>query len=235
MQAVKKQRTEDAAAASGPVLDQEDWQSLQGYLQTYDEQRESVIKRSRDAQKLAKQAIYSLHWGDYSRAEEQLASVEKVARELLPIIEKEPTLRYGSYAAVMEEYAEAAIFKVFLTEGRMLKASELRELVQVEEYLGGVLDFTGELNRHAVACATRRDVAAVSRCREIVDALMGQFLQFDLRNGALRKKFDSLKYTLKKLESMLYELSLAEATGMKSRNAEPDESEGMDTGNATAD
>jgi predicted translin family RNA/ssDNA-binding protein len=45
-------------------------------------------------------------------------------------------------------------------------------------YLGGVLDFTGELNRHAVACATRRDVAAVSRCREIVDSLMGQFLQF---------------------------------------------------------
>ena len=38
-----------------------------------------------------------------------------------------------SYAAVMEEYAEAAIFTVFLTEGRMLLASELRELVQVEE------------------------------------------------------------------------------------------------------
>jgi predicted translin family RNA/ssDNA-binding protein len=38
-----------------------------------------------------------------------------------------------SYSAVMEEYAEAAIFKVFLTEGRILKSSELRELVQVEE------------------------------------------------------------------------------------------------------
>lgn len=25
-------------------------------------------------------------------------------------------------------------------------------------------------------------------------------LQYDLRNGAIRKKFDSLKYTLKKLE-----------------------------------
>jgi predicted translin family RNA/ssDNA-binding protein len=33
----------------------------------------------------------------------------------------------------MEEYAEAAIFKAFLTEGRILKSSELRELVQVEE------------------------------------------------------------------------------------------------------
>ena len=34
---------------------------------------------------------------------------------------------------------------------------------------------------------------------------------------------------------MLYELSLAEATGMKSRDAEPDEPEGTDAGNTTAD
>jgi hypothetical protein len=30
-----------------PIVVCRDWQSLQGYLQTYDEQRESVIKRSR--------------------------------------------------------------------------------------------------------------------------------------------------------------------------------------------
>lgn len=35
--------------------------------------------------------------------------------------------------------------------------------------------------------------------------------QYDLRNGSIRKKYDSLKYTLKKLENTLYELSLAEA------------------------
>jgi hypothetical protein len=35
--------------------------------------------------------------------------------------------------------------------------------------------------------------------------------QFDLRNGAIRKKYDSLKYTLKKMENTLYELSLADA------------------------
>lgn len=53
-------------------------------------------------------------------------------------------------------------------------------------YLGGVLDFTGELNRYAVARATARDVPAVQRARDVVDALQGQFLQMDLRNGALR-------------------------------------------------
>lgn len=37
---------------------------------------------------------------------------------------------------------------------------------------------------------------------------MGQLLQFDFRNGNLRKKFDALKYTLKKMENTTYELSL---------------------------
>lgn len=63
-----------------------------------------------------------------------------------------------------------------------------------------MLDFTGELNRYAVQRATARDKAAVQAARDLTDLLMGRFLQFDLRNSALRKKFDSLKYTLKKLE-----------------------------------
>ena len=84
-------------------------------------------------------------------------------------------------------------------------------LAEAEEYLGGVLDFTGELNRIAVARATLRDKEAVLQARDVVEALQGQFLRFDLRNGALRKKYDALKYTLKKLENTLYELSLTES------------------------
>lgn len=83
-------------------------------------------------------------------------------------------------------------------------------LATADEYLGGVLDFTGECNRIAVARATVRDRAAVQCARDVVEALQGQFLRFDLRNGALRKKYDALKYTLKKLESTVYELSLTE-------------------------
>lgn len=44
-------------------------------------------------------------------------------------------------------------------------------------YLGGVLDFTGELNRYAVAKATVRDIKEVKRCRDLVDELMGEFLK----------------------------------------------------------
>lgn len=48
-------------------------------------------------------------------------------------------------------------------------------------------------------------------CRDLVEAIFGRFLQFDLRNGSIRKKFDALKYTLKTLERTLYELSLTTA------------------------
>lgn len=78
------------------------------------------------------------------------------------------------------------MFKVYLLEGRILKSTELSQLVSTDEYLSGVLDFTGELNRFAVARATARDVGAVQRARDVVDALQGQFLQMDLRNGSLR-------------------------------------------------
>lgn len=47
-------------------------------------------------------------------------------------------------------------------------------------YLGGVLDLTGELNRYSIARATARDREAVQKCRDLVDALMGRFLQFNL-------------------------------------------------------
>ena len=61
------------------------------------------------------------------------------------------------------------------------------------------------------------------KCRDVVDALMGIFLKFDFRNGALRKKYDALKYTLKKMENTLYELSLSDAA---KRAREDDDVEG---------
>ena len=51
---------------------------------------------------------------------------------------------------------------------------------------------------------------------------MAACAQFDFRNGAIRKKFDALKYTLKKMETTLYEQSLTENLGFR-RDAGGDE------------
>ena len=171
-------------------------------------------------QKSAKTAVYCLQRGDLDGASRELQFVEGIAAELKPTIDGEPTLRYGSFAAAMEEYAEAAIFRHYLQAGCLLPSREL-PLCQRDEYLGGLLDFTGELNRYAVLRATARDVASVTRCRDLVDAIFGAFLRFDLRNGMLRKKFDALKYTLKKMESLLYEMQLASPVQSTRLDADP--------------
>eukprot|EP00200_Dunaliella_tertiolecta_P018647 CAMPEP_0202398662 /NCGR_PEP_ID=MMETSP1128-20130828/1467_1 /ASSEMBLY_ACC=CAM_ASM_000463 /TAXON_ID=3047 /ORGANISM="Dunaliella tertiolecta, Strain CCMP1320" /LENGTH=246 /DNA_ID=CAMNT_0049001845 /DNA_START=157 /DNA_END=897 /DNA_ORIENTATION=- len=239
------------------MLDTHDFGQVRNAVELYDDRRESVIKRCRDSQKLAKQAIYSLHRNDNAKAEAQLREVEVIAKELLPMITESPFLRMGSYSASMEEYGEAMAFLVFLKEGRLVRKSELplcdteerwvtrlykrtcqRDLCKlphlctlprVLRYLGAILDFTGELNRFCVKAATARDKEAVKRCRDLCDAIMGEFLQFNLRNSSPRKKFDSLKYTLKKLENTLYELSLTENLGLKTlgKEEEPDAETGQ--------
>lgn len=54
--------------------------------------------------------------------------------------------------------------------------------------------------RYAVVKATARDADEVERCRSMVEAISGELIQFDFRNGPLRKKYDSVKYNLRKLE-----------------------------------
>mmetsp|Transcript_7537 Transcript_7537/g.14812 ORF Transcript_7537/g.14812 Transcript_7537/m.14812 type:complete len:167 (-) Transcript_7537:379-879(-) len=139
---------------------------------------------------------------------------EDIATSLSSMLEQYPSLRSGSYANAIEEYCEAVALRVYLEEGRLVTCSEI-PLAEVEEFIGGVLDFSGELGRHAVILATHRDEKGVRRCRDLCDALLGKCLLVNFRNGALRKKYDALKYTIRKMENLLYEYSLAEAMGFK--------------------
>eukprot|EP00753_Platysulcus_tardus_P006504 PLAT14252.1.p2 GENE.PLAT14252.1~~PLAT14252.1.p2 ORF type:complete len:232 (+),score=91.16 PLAT14252.1:36-698(+) len=198
------------AEETAELIREVDFAAFRDEMEAYDAKRERMIKSSRDVLKLSKHAIFSMHRGQMDKASSQLADAEALARDLLPMVEEEPSLRRGAFGNAMEEYAEARLFQYYLLHSRVMPFEELG-LVDRVEYLGGVVDFTGELGRVAVLRATERDVDAVRRARDIVDAIMGQFVLFDFRNGPLRKKFDSLKYTLKKMENILYELSLTKS------------------------
>ena len=161
------------ATAPASLLDVSDFERIRGEMQRYDEQREKIIKTSRDVQKLSKHAIFALHRRDESKADDQLNKAMEIAKELHPLIANEPNLRYGSYSNAMEEYAEARLFQGWLREGRLLPISQI-EGTSNEEYLGGVLDFCGELNRLSVARATARDVDAVRRSRDLVEDVMAE-------------------------------------------------------------
>ena len=82
-------------ASSDLAAMQADFDALIDATALYDEQRDTVIKRGRDITKAAKVAVYCLHRGELDKADAQIALSEKIADELLPIIDANPTLRHG--------------------------------------------------------------------------------------------------------------------------------------------
>ena len=96
-----------------------------------------------------------------------------------------------------------------------------------EEYLGGLVDFTGEVGRWAVLKATQRNKVAVEKALAAdltVEASM--ILLGTAMPGKMNKKSSALRNNVKKLEHVLYELSLLKGTGKStfSSDAKPESS-----------
>lgn len=53
------------------------------------------------------------------------------------------------------------------------------------------------------------DLESINLCVGVVQSLEQALMQFDFRNSDLRRKFDSIKYVVKKLETLAYEVDLA--------------------------
>ncbi len=158
-----------------------------------DAQREQVILSSRKIIQLSKRIIYALHRG------EDVADMITSIREKMSVLPESRSTSMGLVAA--QEYVEALAYYYYLTEQRLVTPDELG--VSAEAYLLGLCDLAGELVRRAVhdSLAGKRD--SVVSIKNFLGALYAEFLQFDLRNSELRKKVDSVKWHLHKLEDLL--------------------------------
>jgi predicted translin family RNA/ssDNA-binding protein len=208
------------------LCNQEELECIRKRMEHRDELREKIIKKSRDGQKAAKQAIYAIHRGDPDKAQRLLKQCEEcITNDLLPIVDEEPPLRSGSCSNVLEEFAEAKLFYVWLLgkedkpsdkcSGILLMPDEFGIDLSPEEYLGGLCDLTGEIGRYAVQRGTARDFDGVKMCLEANSAILVAMQTLGRLPGGIGKKMDQLRRSVEKLERMTYELSLSEATGRK--------------------
>ena len=188
------------------MLDETEFEDIKRTFEAFDERRETVIKESRHILKLAKQAIYAVHRDDLQRAHHLLEEAETEKKRIEASIGDDRGLRTGGFCNAMEEYVEARTLLDFVRHGKVTRLKALGVLP--EEYLGGLADLTGELMRRAVLAATRRDAKEVQRINDALQRIYGQFVRFDFRNGELRRKYDSIKYNLQKVERVQYDLSI---------------------------
>lgn len=180
---------------------------LRERMERFDAQREQLIRESRDALQLSKKAIYALHRKNPAGAKKQLGQAARVLRKLRAFAQKDCRLAtQGAFLEAQEEYAEAECFYHFIA-GKTFPSPE-KLGVDTETYLAGVCDVVGELVRRAVNAAAQGDAKTPLAIKDAVAAIHEELMLFDFRNIPVRRKFDSIKYGLEKLENLALELSL---------------------------
>lgn len=184
------------------MLNQKFFQKLRDNYNQADTARRDIQKASGDALHQAKRAIFELHRGDLAGGEELLKTS---SQELAKVAKIKDADNEGIYRAALEEYAEAELFWQFVKNENIgdIKGAAIDE----ETYLGALTDTVGEILRFAIKQATERRWAELERAQKAVDEIMAALIELNF-TGYLRNKYDQAKNSRRKLEEIIYEVSL---------------------------
>jgi predicted translin family RNA/ssDNA-binding protein len=189
------------------MLDKKDLESIKSKIDAYEQQRDKVIRTSRDVVKLSKKVIYALHRKDMMSAGKAVSDMNKEFKKLVSVAKHPKLLSSGSYKVAVQEYVEAFCFYELMKNNRIPTNTKLK--LDPEFYLMGLIDLTGELVRKSINSAIKGDYKTSVKLKELVSELYDELLLFDFAGGELRKKFDSIKYDLKKLDDLVLNLKLS--------------------------
>jgi translin len=162
---------------------------------------EDVLKQVREILKLSKKIIYGVHRKDDASADvkEISAKIKNLRKSIKP--------EFLSQLKIAEqEYVEAVCLFEFVKSGSIPDAKDIG--VADTHYLLGLCDLSGELTRLAINAAIDGDSNTALKVRDFVENLYDELMQFDFANGELRKKFDGIKYDLKRLEEVALQIKL---------------------------
>jgi predicted translin family RNA/ssDNA-binding protein len=133
--------------------------------------------------------------------------MKKEIERLKEDAKKNPRLGFeGTFKVAIQEYVEALGLLKFVETGKIMPYSE--EFVDPENYLMGVCDLCGELVRKAINSSIKENYRVAVAVRSALEEIYTELSKFDFRNGELRRKYDGIKYELKKLDDVVFELKM---------------------------
>lgn len=80
--------------------------------------------------------------------------------------------------------------------------------ITIEEYLQSLITLIEELSRLAINSVTLGDYQRPLQISQFVKDIHAGFQILNLKNDSLRRRSDSIKYNVKKIEDIVYDLSL---------------------------
>ncbi|POS86054.1 Translin, partial [Erysiphe pulchra] len=168
-----------------------------------------------------------------SAAENLIRDEIKTVGELANLASKSP---YYKYNGIWSRDVQTVIFSIIFcgwlgglgmngkpaSQGKLLSIEECGEILNVpvnlqdrdafhitiEEYLQSLITLIDELARLAINSVTLGDYRRPLQISQFVKDLHAGFQILNLKNDLLRRRSDSIKYSVKKIEDIVYDLSL---------------------------
>ncbi|XP_069703496.1 translin [Periplaneta americana] len=216
--------------------------SFQDYLNTEQELREEIRTIVKDIEQSAREVLTTLQSIHHEGGIQEIPTSCQKARVLYEAIkngyqklaDKIPMDQYYRYhdhwRFVTQRCAFLASLTVYLESGQLASRETVAEMMglcvrreegfhlDLEDYLMGLLQLSSEMSRFAVNSVTCGDYARPLQISRFVAELNAGFRLLNLKNDSLRKRFDALKYDVKKIEEVVYDLTIR---GLKPGGANP--------------
>lgn len=154
------------------------------------------------------------------KAEGQIDVLRDLFRRLAEIIHECPGQYYrfhGDWRSEAQTVASLLAFMHWLETGTLLLHAEAQEKLalnssefglDIEDYLIGICFMSNELPRYVVNRVTAGDYDCPRKVLKFLTDLHASFRMLNLRNDFLRKKFDGMKYDLRRVEEVHYDVKI---------------------------
>nr|XP_043610399.1 translin [Erigeron canadensis] len=154
------------------------------------------------------------------KAKAQIDELKQLFSRLAEIVRESPGQYYryhGDWRNETQQVVSLLAFMHWLETGNLLVHVEVEEKLElnasefgldVEDYLIGICFMSNELPRYVVNQVTAGDYDCPRKVLKFLTDLHASFRLLNLRNDLLRRKFDGMKYDLRKVEEVFYDVKI---------------------------
>ncbi|XP_058207997.1 uncharacterized protein LOC131321022 [Rhododendron vialii] len=154
------------------------------------------------------------------KAKAQIGVLKEIFHRLAEILRECPGQYYryhGDWRSETQTVVSLLAFMHWLDTGNLLVHTEAEEKLglnnsqfglDIEDYLVGICFMSNELPRYVVNRVTAGDYDCPRKVLKFLTDLHAAFRMLNLRNDFLRKKFDGMKYDLRRVEEVYYDVKI---------------------------
>ena len=213
--------------------------SFQIFMADEQETKEHIRNAVRELEQKSREMVAIIQGVHHKASRENIHFICQTVRSKFPHVIKDlqqlivriPAGQYYRYhdhwRLVLQQFVFLVAFVTYLEKEELVSREDVATALGIkiiwnegfhldlDDYLIGVLNLASELSRLCVNCVIAGDYDTPKKIGDFMSDLDAAFRLLNLKNDAVRKRFDGLKYDLKKVEEVVYDLQIR---GLKSNS-----------------